>query len=242
MSKLLLFDCDGTLASPGEKIDDTTLDLLLKLKKKYQLGIISGSPKEKIESQTRYLPFHHLFPECGSIYYQLNNNNNYKEIYRKNIRNHPIFPQLNIFIKISLHFLSQVNYPISGHIIDIRNSLIYISLIGQQASKEERNEFIKNHSSLRTNLLELLNKKVKELELEEKISIKEGGAVGIAIYPTEWDKIQVLDVLEKQNFEKIYYFGDKYLENGNDFKIINDPRVIGIKVDNNISNHLLKLE
>lgn len=57
----------------------------------------------------------------------------------------------------------------------------------------------------------------------------EGGSVGIAILPSEWDKVQVLNLFH--DYETIIYFGDKYLENGNDYKLLNHKNVIGYAVD-----------
>ena len=63
------------------------------------------------------------------------------------------------------------------------------------------------------------------------IEILLGGSVGIAIYPKEWNKVQVLQTIKKSDYDKIYYFGDKYLENGNDYALLHAEGVIGIKVD-----------
>jgi len=72
-----------------------------------------------------------------------------------------------------------------------------------------------------------LHNKAVELNIYEDISITEGGSVGIAIYPKEFDKIQVLDTITKEDYSEIHYFGDKYEKDGNDYNIINDKRVIG---------------
>ena len=70
------------------------------------------------------------------------------------------------------------------------------------------------------------------LQIINEVDIVEGGSVGIAIYPKEYDKIQVLDSFNENEYEKIYYFGDKYELNGNDYKLLNHPRVVGYKVNN----------
>jgi hypothetical protein len=82
----------------------------------------------------------------------------------------------------------------------------------------------------RKKLLNILIEKTVELNIHNSVDIVEGGSVGIAIYPKEYDKIQVLSSFPKEIYKKIYYFGDKYEINGNDYKIINNERVIGMKV------------
>ena len=47
---------------------------------------------------------------------------------------------------------------------------------------------------------------------EDKISIKIGGSVGIAIYPNEYDKKQILKTIHSYDYENIIYFGDKYID------------------------------
>ena len=70
----------------------------------------------------------------------------------------------------------------------------------------------------------------------DQIDICLGGSVGIAIYPSKWNKVQVLDWigLDRQaqtNHNQIHYFGDKYLPDGNDYKLIVHPDIIPHPVD-----------
>ena len=50
-----------------------------------------------------------------------------------------------------------------------------------------------------------------EMDIKDKISVYEGGQVGIAIFPREYDKVQVLSEITEK-YEQIHYFGDKYEE------------------------------
>ena len=145
--------------------------------------------------------------------------------------------EINILIKLALEFISKVDYIITGQFIDLRNGIIYISLIGSQANICERNYFIEldKKFNYRKHLLSILKTKAFEIDILDKVSILEGGNVGIGIHPIEWDKVQVAYYLiefENSTFNKIIYFGDKYLDDGNDFKLLNHPRIIGHKVDN----------
>ena len=51
------------------------------------------------------------------------------------------FPQINNLVKQCLRFLSEVDYMITGHFVDLRNGIIYISLIGMNATFKEREMF-----------------------------------------------------------------------------------------------------
>ena len=174
---------------------------------------------------------------CFIIIYKKNtiqNSIQLEEKYKKNIREHPLYDKINVLIKACLQYLSQVDYTLTGHFIDLRNGLIYVSLIGLTATQEERKYFMNldkiNH--YRKNLIKLLQTIAINLQIINEVDIVEGGSVGIAIYPKEYDKIQVLDSFNENEYEKIYYFGDKYELNGNDYKLLNHPRVVGYKVNN----------
>lgn len=234
MSKnIILFDVDGTLAESGDKIyDENKYILLNKLKEKYEIGIVGGGSLDKILQQIDYnkIQFDHYFTECGCMYYDSSLNN----IYSKNIRKHYLYDKINIIIKKALQFISNVSYNITGHFIDLRNGIIYISLIGMQANEDERIYFkdLDSKFKIRKELLSILRSEAKKLNILDKLSINYGGTVGIGVYPIEYDKIQVIDVLlSKNKYNKILYFGDKYDEDGNDHKIINHNKVTGYKID-----------
>jgi phosphomannomutase len=202
----------------------------------YIIGIVGGGKLDKALQQLGNIYIHHYFTECGCVYHQ-NQSSNPNElklvpIYLKNIRQHELYPQINKLVKKTLLFLSSVDYIHTGYFIDLRNGIIYISLIGLNANNEEREYFMKidKVNNYRKQLLNILQNYARELDIFDKVSIYEGGSVGIAIYPIEYDKSQVLTIIQDK-YEEIHYFGDKYLENGNDRNLINNPNVIGHCVD-----------
>ena len=234
MKDIIIFDVDGTLVESSKTILPVHAEILNKLKEKYTLGICGGGTKEKILKQmNEMIVFDHYFSECGCVYHKKDNKNNLIEIYRKNIRNHPFYEKINLLIKESLLFFSNVNYTLTGHLIDLRDGLIYISCIGMQANEEER-KYFKEYDSIhkvRETLIDALKKKAIQLGIYEKINIKEGGTVGIAIYPSEWDKIQILEIITKKDYNNIIYFGDRFNNDGNDYLILNSDQVIGHKIN-----------
>ncbi len=194
------------------------------------MGIIGGGKYEKIKEQLddKFKKFDHIFSECGCVYYK-----NEELIYKKNLREHVLYPNINVLIKKALWYLSNVDYTITGSFIDLRNGIVYISLIGMQATKDERSYFMdldKKHDH-RKKLLNILLEEATRMNVNDKLEILEGGSVGIGIYPKEYDKTQVIDILSNK-YDRIYYFGDKYMEGGNDYNIINHQRTVGYGVDN----------
>lgn len=234
---IFLFDVDGTLVESGEKILYENVNILKKIKENpnNEIGIVGGGDINKIMYQMdNQIFFDHYFSECGCVYHTLGDNNNLVEEYKKNIREHTLYPKINILIKKALEFLSRVDYTITGNFIDLRCGIIYISLIGMSATNEER-EYFKNidkKEKIREQLLEILLKEAEKINIQDKVSILEGGSVGISIYPIEYDKTQVLETIKKENYDTIYYFGDKYLPSGNDYYLINHKHTMGYKINN----------
>jgi len=223
---ILLFDVDGTICESGKKIEPKLANLINEFKINYEIGIVGGGTFDKIIYQLDNLVIpNYIFSECGSVYH-IFENNLYKIIYKNNIRLIPEYNKINTLVKEALSFISKVDYIIAGNLIDLRNGLIYISLVGMSATEQERNNFIKldKENNYRNELLSILKLKAIELNINEYLDITLGGSIGIAIYPKEWNKIQVLKHLNN-NSKEIHYFGDKYLENGNDYEIMNDSSV-----------------
>ena len=124
-------------------------------------------------------------------------------------------------------------YVITGQFISLRTGIIYISLIGLDANEEERKIFMEQDlfNNYRNKLLFELKNELFKMHIENEIDIVLGGSVGIAIYPSEYDKIQILEIIKKENYEEIHYFGDKYLKDGNDHNLLNADNVIGHNID-----------
>jgi phosphomannomutase len=223
MTKLYLFDVDNTLTHSGQKLDVSMHNKLATLRNAgHCLGIVGGGTFTKIREQIgdSFELFHHIFSECGCLYH-------YKgELqYVKNIKKHSCIYNIDKIIKQALLYLSSVSYLLCGHLIDYRNGIVYISCIGMDATQNERADFLSNHLHHRDQLLQILH----ALKFPN-ISIKKGGSVGIAVYPSEWSKAQVIDVLQSYNYEEICYYGDSDGVDGNDTELLNHPDVKGIVV------------
>ena len=235
MEEVAIFDIDGTLVESSLLIEEEHSLLLKELSKKMDIGICGGGTFEKAVKQMNDLVyFKHYFTECGCVYYenQKENQLDCNLVYKKNLTEHILFPKIQILIKFFLSLISNVDYDIAGHFVDLRNGIIYLSCVGMQADNKTREKFIHIDKAYHTRemFISQLKKKANQLNILNQISINIGGSVGIALYPNEYDKVQIVDILTKK-YKKIYYFGDKYEKNGNDFNLINHPNVIGVKVD-----------
>jgi phosphomannomutase len=235
MIKILLFDVDGTLCDSGKKISIGMAGILNKFTKlNVKIGIVGGGTFEKILFQLDNLVNpDYIFSECGSVYHQLVKSNNQYYLEKKNdLRLEPEYIKINQLVKLALEFISKVDYLVSGNFIDLRNGLIYISLVGMAATDEETNNY-------RSILIEILKTKATQLGLDNYLDICLGGSVGIGLNPKKWNKIQVLNWFDLSN-SQIHFFGDKYLPGGNDYELMCSSQVIPHPVDSLIEtfNHL----
>lgn len=232
---LLLFDVDGTIADSGQKIHRFIRNILVVLSKskEYELGIVGGGTLDKILYQVDSVPFQYIFSECGSIFHS-RKENEYELQYQNVFMDHPCFSKTYLLVKKSLEYISSILTTTSGHFVDVRQGLVYISLIGLQATQSQREDFriLDMEHQYRQQLLFYLQDISKNEGLENILQISLGGNTGIAIYPREWNKTQVLKHIPIDTYDKIYYFGDKYEKDGNDYDLIHHPSVVGVKVNN----------
>lgn len=223
---LLLFDVDNTLTHSGTRLSSEIVKELkrLAMTNKYELGVVGGGTHEKIMDQLLEVSdiFVHILSESGCVYHK-----NGILQYTKDLRSHPCRQDVDKVIKRALLFFASVPYNITGHVIDFRKGLVYLSCIGMNATNEERKEFMKRYGKYRDNLLHIL----KSMPLSS-LSIKKGGSVGLAVFPKEWSKVQVMDVFKQEAYDKILFFGDSVGEDGNDEELLKHPCVDGIVVKN----------
>lgn len=225
---IILFDVDGTLTPSGANIQPEMVEMITKLSAIHgvKLGIVGGGTYKKIKWQMgnslKY--FKYIFAECGAIVYIDN-----ILCSDKNMVDYCDRPLLNKIIGTALFIISQMPIIFHGQQIDFRKGLVYISPPGMQATTYERNYFIEQDKNfeLRKNLL----CKLKALDSGGLFEISFGGAVGIAVHPTGWNKSQVVTYLTNLGInDLIYYFGDRTEPDGNDYPIYSHVLINGISI------------
>ena len=223
---LLLFDVDGTLSRPRNKIDHDMLMFLHNIKKSVKLGIVSGSDLSKLEDQIG--PdilnfFDYVFSENGVVAYHkgscFHSNSLVKHL------GEDYYQQLvNQFLLI----LSETHLPIKrGNFLELRTGMLNVCPIGRSCSQQERDEFEqydKEHH-VRETIVEKIYQSFSH-DLRFKASI--GGQISIDVFPIGWDKTYCLQHLE--DIDEIHFFGDRIQVGGNDYEIANDNRVIAHSV------------
>lgn len=139
--------------------------------------------------------------------------------------------KLQMFINFALTYMGKLKLPKKrGTFVETRNGLINLCPVGRSCSQSEREEFAaydKEHR-VREEFIDALK---SEFSGDFGLSFAIGGQISIDAYPLGWDKTYCLRFLPPRSFDKIYFFGDKTDEGGNDYEIFNDRRTIGYKVE-----------
>lgn len=229
---ICLFDVDGTLTSPRQKITTEMEETLQKLKAKFCVGLVGGSDAVKIAEQLGgsddgvFQKYDYVFTENGLVSYK--NGNIFSKM---SIQEKLGEEKLQTFTNFVLRYLSDVVLPFKrGTFVEFRCGMINVSPVGRNCTIEERNkfeEYDKIHH-VRKNFVDALKNKFPDLGL--KFSV--GGQISFDVFPIGWDKTYCLRHLEADAFKTIYFFGDKTAEGGNDYEIYNHPATKGHSVAN----------
>ncbi|EDR25287.1 phosphomannomutase, putative [Entamoeba dispar SAW760] len=212
---ILLFDMDGTLTKPRNKITQEMKTFLQEAGKKIDLGVVSGSDLPKLKEQlgddvTEY--FRYVFCENGLV--------TYKDgvcIGKLSFKEHVGQERYNKLINYILMEISKIDIPIkTGTFIELRSGNLNVSPIGRNCSQEEREEFFKydKEHHIREQLIEKIKKEFNELNLVYAI----GGQISFDCYPVGWDKTYSLNYI-KDKYSHFEFFGDRTMKGGNDYEM-----------------------
>jgi len=204
---IFLFDVDGTLTPPRRPMTEKMCATMRTLTGSSKVYLASGSDMKKIEEQVP----HEILAQCGGIF-PCSANQFYKgeELQYENqfIPEESLVHQLEKMIETS-------PYPLrTGNHIEYRPGMINFSIVGRDATLEQRSAYYKWDSKKqeRKRMAVLLMATFPELD------IKIGGEISIDIYPSGYDKSQAVRYLQEQYPEEIIcFFGDRMDEHGNDY-------------------------
>lgn len=225
---IFLFDVDGTLSKSRAKAPEKILDMLHCLRKKVCIAFVGGSDLEKQKEQVGddiLEIFDYAFPENGVSFYRNGTLVSQEKII--DVMGEEAYKE---FVNFVLEYLSRMDIPIKrGTFVEYRNSMINISPIGRNCSREERNRFFEldKREKHREKMVDAMRQRFGRCGLTFSI----GGQISIDCFPNGWDKTYCLRHIRDEGIENIYFFGDMTMEGGNDYEIYNHKDVHGIRVD-----------
>ena len=226
--KIVLFDMDGTLTLPRQKMGMMTASALSRLQRSgYEVGIVTGSGMKYIEQQCAVMfdfsPVNyrdvHYFPCNGTKYYYHTESGVREERHNISMKNHIGKEKYSdIIYKLAenqfrmKHSLYGKDIPLTGNFIDCRGSMINWCPIGRNATLDERKVWVSldEKHGIRDVLIDAYFRD----PVYEEVEVKLGGSTSFDIFPKGWDKTYVMKHLG--DYEQIYFIGDKCTGQGND--------------------------
>mgnify|MGYP003638321557 FL=1 len=204
---IFLFDVDGTLTPPRQPMTDEMAVDLRKVVATSKVFLASGSDLKKIKEQ---IP-EDIFGKCEGVFscsanqFHIGGELQYENQF---IPDEQLVEQLEKLIEDSPYAIR------TGHHIEYRPGMINFSIVGRNATIEERKAYYKwdGKTQERKRMAVLL------MTFLPGIDIKIGGQISIDIYPSGHDKSQAVDYLQKTYPEEpIFFFGDRTDRHGNDY-------------------------
>ena len=231
MKDVILFDMDGTLTEARKEISFTTIAKLKKLSSISHIGIVTGSGMDYLIPQLEdmWLSPNGLDPKnitlmpCNGTIVHEWKDDSWKETFSVSIREYlgeeKFLKLFQILISLN-HKISEDHrgaFPLTGHFISFRNSLINFCPVGRNATDADRSSFVEydNRFNLRSRYLEILKGKLIMGGLSN-LSVTLGGSTSFDIYPIGWDKTFSL---KHFSGKRAWFIGDKCDGAGNDRKL-----------------------
>ena len=221
MGNIYLFDVDGTLTAPKEKIDNTFAVIFREWVKGKKVYIVSGGSFSRIIGQLRT----EIVDECsgvfscmGNVFYrpkeppELPGYSEWERVYQNNFKApSDLYKELSSIVARSSY---QVK---TGNHYEHRAGMVNFSIVGRNATTEQRKDYAAydtiHHE--REAIVEHLKNKY------DKLDFVIGGAVSIDIFNVGNDKAQVIDRHLEEALEKnkIIFVGDRTTFPGNDYSL-----------------------
>src|SRR3989344_8247680 len=222
MTKLIVFDMDGTLAESKQPMDEEMSNLLNELLKTKKVAVISGGKYGQYEKQflgslNQKANLHnlYLFPTCSTSFYRYSKNK-WNCIYSLDLTKEEKEKILNAFEKT----FKETNYKhpetLYGQVLEDRQTQITMSALGQNAPVELKKEWDPNQEK-RRKLKSALDKYLPDFE------VRMGGTTSIDVSRKGIDKAYGINKIEeilRIKKEDMIFIGDALYEGGNDYPVI----------------------
>lgn len=220
MKKTFIFDVDGVLCDRNHKIDLKFKEWFLDWSQDKTYYIITGSNREKTISQIG----EEILLNAQISFHCLGNNIWMQD--REVTVNH-----INLK-KEEIDFLNQlINeskfYIKTGNHIEMRKGSINFSIIGKNATQEQRNKYVKYdaHFKERIEIIKHIKQTIPRLEAYI------GGDVSVDICLRGANKGQILNLINVAETE-INFFGDRCFAYGVDYPVVNSLSKLQHKIFN----------
>lgn len=245
---IVLFDMDGTITEAREKINEKTINSLMRLSLHATIGILTGSKMEDLVNQCQSLwkprlqfwdGFLYLLPCNGTKCYKVTKDGISEAIYEKDMRSHlgekrlsDIFKRIQIAQHLTVSDKMFTNINVEPDFIDYRESLINWCPIGRSASKDMRIKFssIDQRENFRDTMIDFL---ISNNNIFNGVTIAKGGLTSLDIFPNDWDKTYCIPYFDADlDYNRVWFVGDACEPGRNDYEIYKLLSLEGVFYEN----------
>ena len=221
MSKVYIFDIDGTLTPSRRPMTPEFDDFFFKWANKNIFYLVSGSDLEKIKEQVpEYILelAEGIFTCGGNKFYTESLTKQWPRDWRLQYENK--FKPSDDLLKYLEDTLDDSDYPVKAGIhIEDRGSMLNFSMVGRKCTLQERKDYFyyDELTGEREDIASAIRFNWSKLDAVI------GGQISIDIYPKGHDKSQILKHIKDRNVvtskDEYIFIGDRTMEGGNDYPL-----------------------
>jgi len=213
---IYLFDIDGTLTPPRQRMRHNTLYEFLGWASGKKIFLVAGSDFVKVQEQ---IPSS-VLERCEGVFCCMGNEfrRANKIIYQNEFNPPAALREILVSRQMYGGFPVKPKVGGRGDIFEFRTGMLNFTTIGRNAGTKERNKYYewdKKHKE-RERIANEIEEKFPELEA------RLGGQISIDIQPKGNNKSQASKWVRENLREEMFFFGDKCEEGGNDYDIALD--------------------
>lgn len=206
-----LFDIDGTLTPAREKMTSEFCYFFLNWMTGKNVYLVTGSDRKKVLQQ---IPSS-ILTRCEGVFSSMANVFDKSDgcVYENDWR-----PSAKLVRELTLIRAGSEYETKQETFIESRKGMINFTVAGRESTYRQRKKYNKwdQETGERLKIIKNLKSKYKRLEF------RLGGQISIDIQPKGKNKSQASQWVRKYEGGKIIFFGDKCMEGGNDYDIVQD--------------------
>ena len=206
-----LFDVDGTLTLPLQRMEPEFLSEFLSWMNGESIYLVAGSDLEKVQRQ---IP-DSVIEKCRGVFCSMGNQfwRGEELVYENDWKPNQALIQELVAFQMYTKFPIRVKLGGRGDIFEFRPGMLNFTTIGRNAGKKERERYYEwdKIRGERKNIVSQLEESYPDIDF------RIGGQISIDIQPKGFNKSQASKWIRKVYGDTIYYFGDKCKEGGNDY-------------------------
>jgi len=212
MKKVYLFDIDGTLTPPRQKMDPDFARIFLQFARDNIVYLSTGSDRPKALEQVGWAVFNAcrgVFTCCGNEFWE-----GEKLVYEREF-----YPGIRL-VNFLKDCVEKSNFPVkTGRHLEYRKGMLNFSVVGRNATHEQRAQYAE-WDARKHEREEIAYTILAERGRFGEVDVSIGGEISIDIYPVGRDKSQSVETARQLHSLPIVYVGDKMSPNGNDFPAV----------------------